>query len=466
MTLPGQTKGPQEAERKPSSVSPSAEAWALVGPWRVVSIEKGKKADAFWNPVLSDVKQGGSFAAFDRLTFDERGGVTFSDLKTGRNCRLAASIDPTATPHAMDLARKGQTGEGSKDSPILGIYELEGDRLNIRWTICLPWMRSGQRPMNFTVDANSADLSLVLRRPRQEQAVQGGWSAVRQIADGKEVSDRHLGLFVRDPSLGPSLVLELTPDGIGKSRAIARGRCVLDVGKEPKWLTIFSQGSADPADKRQEWMGIYKLEDKQLHLAYRMSGPRPEQFASQPGSGVTLLVLERPKPTATATLPGRTKSGEHAEAIAEIEKLGGKVTVDETSPDKAATSVVLMGWFVTDDALGHLEGLTSLRLLDLTHSEVTHAGLEHLQGLTQLETLHLRNTEVGDAGLEHLQGLTNLRTLSLTEHQGDRCWAWSTSKAGQTPLAVSEKHPGDRCRVGSPQRVDQPPSRWNCGKRR
>ena len=41
---------------------------------------------------------------------------------------------------------------------------------------------------------------------------------------------------------------------------------------------------------------------------------------------------------------------EQAKAIAEIEKLGGKVTVDEKSPDKPVIDVYLSGTEVTDTA--------------------------------------------------------------------------------------------------------------------
>ncbi len=66
---------------------------------------------------------------------------------------------------------------------------------------------------------------------------------------------------------------------------------------------------------------------------------------------------------------------DQAKAIAEIEKLGGKVTVDEKSPGKPAISVDLTGPQVTDTALIHLKGLTNLQSLELWHTKVTDAGL-------------------------------------------------------------------------------------------
>ena len=69
---------------------------------------------------------------------------------------------------------------------------------------------------------------------------------------------------------------------------------------------------------------------------------------------------EIPKRASVSTAEANT---EQAKAIAEIEKLGGKVAVDKKSPDKAVFCVIL------------------------SHTQVTDAGLEHLQGLAKLESL-------------------------------------------------------------------------------
>ena len=60
---------------------------------------------------------------------------------------------------------------------------------------------------------------------------------------------------------------------------------------------------------------------------------------------------------------------EQAEAIAAIEKSGGKVTVDEKAPDKPVIAV------------------------DFQHTHVTDAGLEPLRVLPKLQTLTLRLTQ-------------------------------------------------------------------------
>jgi hypothetical protein len=81
----------------------------------------------------------------------------------------------------------------------------------------------------------------------------------------------------------------------------------------------------------------------------------------------------------------------------------------------------LHGAYVTNAALAHLEGMTSLRRLelelravsDLDLGGVSDAGIAHLAGLTNLQTLNLRANRLSDAGIAHLAGLTNLQTLDL-----------------------------------------------------
>ena len=73
----------------------------------------------------------------------------------------------------------------------------------------------------------------------------------------------------------------------------------------------------------------------------------------------------------------------------------------------------LSGTQLTDAGLEHLARLTNLKWLDLSDTQVTDAGLEHLAGLTNLESLVVSDTQVTDAGLEHLAGLTNLKWLGL-----------------------------------------------------
>jgi len=55
------------------------------------------------------------------------------------------------------------------------------------------------------------------------------------------------------------------------------------------------------------------------------------------------------------------------------------------------------------DGMAHLTGLTALKELVLSYTQVTDAGLAHLTGLTALEHLYLDGTQVTDAGVAKLQ---------------------------------------------------------------
>ncbi|MCX6902286.1 MAG: hypothetical protein NTW03_02155, partial [Verrucomicrobia bacterium] len=102
-----------------------------------------------------------------------------------------------------------------------------------------------------------------------------------------------------------------------------------------------------------------------------------------------------------------------AQAVAEITKLNGKVSLDENKPDKPVISVDFKGKGITDASLVHLKDLTGLQTLNLESNKVTDAGLVHLRRLTNLQNLYLVRCAVSDQGLEHLKGLTRLRKLDL-----------------------------------------------------
>jgi len=96
---------------------------------------------------------------------------------------------------------------------------------------------------------------------------------------------------------------------------------------------------------------------------------------------------------------------DEAKAIAEIEKLFGRVKVDEKSPGKPVTEVFFfVGADATDATLVHLKGFTHLKKLHLWKTKVTDAGLVNLKELTQLEVLVLMGCKITGSGFEHLKG--------------------------------------------------------------
>lgn len=71
---------------------------------------------------------------------------------------------------------------------------------------------------------------------------------------------------------------------------------------------------------------------------------------------------------------------------------------------------------VTDQTLGYLKEIKSLRELDIAGSQVTDTGLSELSGLTKLEKLIVSRTKITDAGLAPLlEKLPALRQLDVRE---------------------------------------------------
>ena len=106
-----------------------------------------------------------------------------------------------------------------------------------------------------------------------------------------------------------------------------------------------------------------------------------------------LYVLIKQHPTwfqlgilvAVATSMGSTSGGnqDEAKAVAEIEKLGGTVTVDDKSTDKPVIGVSLSNTKATDPSLEYLKGLKEIRSLSLGNTKVTDSGFKPPQGIDQ-----------------------------------------------------------------------------------
>jgi hypothetical protein len=113
--------------------------------------------------------------------------------------------------------------------------------------------------------------------------------------------------------------------------------------------------------------------------------------------------------------------------IAEIERLGGVVSLQDGGPDwlrrivgnktmrffEGVYLVNLRETQATDSDLAKLQAMTEIERLNLASASVSDTGLAHLKGLTHLAALDLSGTKVTDAGLRHLIGLSDLRQLSV-----------------------------------------------------
>ncbi len=105
---------------------------------------------------------------------------------------------------------------------------------------------------------------------------------------------------------------------------------------------------------------------------------------------------------------------DEAKAIAEIEKLGGKVETNKTG--KVVDVNLSNATRLQDKDLAFLKDLPTIRTLNLYHTPTSDQGLAHLKNLREIRVLDIRNTAVTDRGFKHLEGLSELRTLYL----GDR----------------------------------------------
>jgi uncharacterized protein (TIGR03067 family) len=294
-----------------AAVSPAAEMLALKGKWNIVHIEKGADADNYWGAILSYGSHPGSeklLPDLHRLLFNQWGELLFFSSQEQVVGRLAYTICPTTIPKTIDLSH---LSDQKQEPPLVyGIYKIDGDRLTICLTKILPWVKTDQRPTQYKVEPGSSDIVLTLERPRDEKATTAqdalaplnGWSPIQQVEDGKSASNEEL----RRTCYTVLVLLSKQLCIFGKHRIDADGtmdptfemmRFTLDSSKQPKQITFVEGGQEGQTTPRTILPGIYRLEGDVLLIAYRKGVNPPEQFASTPGSGVTLLQLRRtPQP--------------------------------------------------------------------------------------------------------------------------------------------------------------------------
>jgi internalin A len=197
------------------------------------------------------------------------------------------------------------------------------------------------------------------------------------------------------------------------------GECFsVNTEKDGSFRVAFSQ-----AERRQHTMNsagpieVYAYGDEDRIIA---EARVPFEKLSKDPKQPTKVVLPRPN---AKNEPGEKIGAERNKApaandkvIAAIENLGGTVEIDEKSPGKPIIGIELSSQKVTDDDLKVVEGLSSLRRLNLNWTQIGDAGLEHIKGITTLESLYLeRCANVTDPGLAHLNGLTNLTHLDIPQ---------------------------------------------------
>ena len=80
--------------------------------------------------------------------------------------------------------------------------------------------------------------------------------------------------------------------------------------------------------------------------------------------------------------------GSDDDAVVALRKLGARVVVDETQPNKPVISIAFRTK-ITDESLDHVKRVSHLQKLDLRGTQITDAGLVKLKELNSLQELIL-----------------------------------------------------------------------------
>jgi uncharacterized protein (TIGR03067 family) len=320
--LPQHSEAPSKGnEPEQPSPNPAAELKALQDQWKVVRVEKGKDADVAWayiNAFGSPLDP----ATTDRFDFignassglDEEEHDYLSIRKVDPRSRCITDhlqdlhfryrINSASTIKTIDILRSfaHRDGPTTLDVAAVGIYEFRGDRLRI----CLRRYSSSlseaiKRPTSFAVEHDPEGIFFEFERYRPSEdvkAMQGDWKVVMHIEDGRQViaKDGQPTTYRFDD---PAIVI---PDGHPIPHGINNAIFALDAAKQPKQINLTTHYLTETYQEHEATLaGIYQLEGDRLTIAYHVGEPRPEKSESAPGSGVTLLVLERSKPQTSAS---------------------------------------------------------------------------------------------------------------------------------------------------------------------
>ena len=146
---------------------------------------------------------------------------------------------------------------------------------------------------------------------------------------------------------------------------------------------------------------------------YVETGP-PESNALMRSFGIFLQTLALTLPMAGC---GAKPTPEQAEAIAMIERLGGRLKFADDRPGRPVVEIALGGTPVADADLRRLACFPELETLSLFDSAIGDQGLARLALFVKLQTLYLGRTRVTDDGLTVLADMSKLKTLGLSDTQ-------------------------------------------------
>lgn len=207
-----------------------------------------------------------------------------------RITRGRLTLDPAATPKHYDTEVTEGPGKGRTNA---GIYDLASDS----YRVCLS-LRNGERPTDFTTRPGSGRLLFVFKRQASDilpalvaiarQELTGTWQADSHALDGQTATAEDL----------KRIRLEIDGDGLATAlrddAAFIAGTTVIDPTRQPMTIDIsYTVGEL----KGLTAPGIYRIEDGLLTMCRAAPGQaRPPAFASEPGSGRTLMTYRRVTP--------------------------------------------------------------------------------------------------------------------------------------------------------------------------
>ena len=116
--------------------------------------------------------------------------------------------------------------------------------------------------------------------------LKGKWNAISYIEDGETASrlDKTPIEWVFEKE-------QLTIIAHDQQVLKIKGACKFDQKADPKTIDVRIDKQGDIPE--QSMKGIYRMEKGQLTICYAPDGKRPAVFASEQGTGVVLIVLER-----------------------------------------------------------------------------------------------------------------------------------------------------------------------------
>jgi uncharacterized protein (TIGR03067 family) len=244
--------------------------------------------EGVWSIALIEVdgvKRPAPSFATHKVIISKDGG--FAVVQGTQVTRGVFKLDVTKTPKHWDQTITQGPGKGRTFSCI---YELEGDT----YKLCSSY-RGGDRPGEFGSAPGSGLIFQVMKRERLSvrdalteagrKELAGTWQAVAYALDGNKAS--------ADDMKKVQLVIDA--DGNASARrdgeVFIAGTTDIDPTKSPMTLDIsYTEGDI----KGKTVLGIYKIDDDILTMCRAGPGhPRPSEFVSSPGSGLTLMTYKR-----------------------------------------------------------------------------------------------------------------------------------------------------------------------------